>query len=99
MQPEVGTLFSPECYEALAQELGGAAQKPPRRHVWPAGLTGREVEVLRLLATGASNRQIARELFVSEKTVAHHLEHIYNKIGVSNRAAAVFFSMEHELIN
>jgi HD-GYP domain-containing protein (c-di-GMP phosphodiesterase class II) len=98
MQPEVGTLFSPECFGALAQELGVAAPKPRRRGEWPAGLTGREVEVLRLLATGASNRMIAQELVVSEKTVAHHLEHIYHKIGISSRAAAVFFAMEHELI-
>jgi HD-GYP domain-containing protein (c-di-GMP phosphodiesterase class II) len=99
MQPDVGALFSPECFDALAQELGIVAQKPPRRRDLPAGLTEREVEVLRSVAKGASNRQIAQELVVSEKTVAHHLEHIYNKIGVSSRAAAVFFAMEHELIN
>jgi HD-GYP domain-containing protein (c-di-GMP phosphodiesterase class II) len=99
MQPDVGTLFSPECFQALAQEMGVAASKPPRRHAWPGGLTDREVEVLQLVSRGASNRQVARELVVSEKTVAHHLEHIYNKIGVSSRAAAVFFAMEHELIN
>jgi HD-GYP domain-containing protein (c-di-GMP phosphodiesterase class II) len=98
MQLEAGMLFSPECYQALAQELGAAAQKPPHRREWPAGLTDREIEVIRLLATGASNRQIAQELVISEKTVAHHLEHIYNKIGVSSRAAAVFFAMEHDLI-
>jgi HD-GYP domain-containing protein (c-di-GMP phosphodiesterase class II) len=99
MQPDVGTLFSPECFEALAQELGAVSPKPPRRRQWPAGLTDREVEVLRVVATGASNRQIAQELVVSEKTVAHHLEHIYNKIGISSRAAAVFFAMEHDLIS
>jgi HD-GYP domain-containing protein (c-di-GMP phosphodiesterase class II) len=98
MQPDVGTLFSPECFAALAQELGGAAPKPPRRREWPAGLTNREVEVLQHVAKGASNRQVAQELVISEKTVAHHLEHIYNKIGISSRAAAVFFAMEHELI-
>jgi DNA-binding NarL/FixJ family response regulator len=98
MQPDVGLLFSPECFQALAQELGVAARKQTRRHAWPAGLTDREVAVLRLVATGDSNRQIAQQLVVSEKTVAHHLEHIYNKIGVSSRAAAVFFPMEHELI-
>jgi HD-GYP domain-containing protein (c-di-GMP phosphodiesterase class II) len=98
MRPEAGSLFSPECFEALAQELGMAASKPARRPEWPAGLTRREVEVLHLVATGASNRQIAHDLVVSEKTVAHHLEHIYNKIGVSSRAAAVFFAMEHEII-
>jgi HD-GYP domain-containing protein (c-di-GMP phosphodiesterase class II) len=98
LQPQAGTLFSRECFEALAQELGLAPARPPRRREWPAGLTDREVEVLRLVATGASNRQIAQKLFLSEKTVAHHLEHIYNKIGISNRAAAVFFAMENELI-
>jgi HD-GYP domain-containing protein (c-di-GMP phosphodiesterase class II) len=98
MQSDVGPLFSPECFAALAQELGGAAPKPPRRREWPAGLTDREVEVLRHVAKGASNRQMAQELVVSEKTVAHHLEHIYDKIGISSRAAAVFFAMEHELI-
>jgi DNA-binding NarL/FixJ family response regulator len=98
MRPDVGPLFSPECFEALAQELGLVIARPARRRAWPAGLTDREVEVLRLVATGASNRRIAQELVVSEKTVAHHLEHIYNKIGVSSRAAAVFFAMEHELI-
>jgi len=98
MQPEVGRLFSSECLEALAQELGVAAPKAPRRRKLPAGITEREVEVLRLVATGSSNRQIAQELVLSEKTVAHHLEHIYNKIGISSRAAAVFFAMEHELI-
>ncbi len=98
IQPEVGKLFSLECFEALAQELGVAAPKSSRRRDWPAGLTDREIDVLRLLATGANNRQIAQELVVSEKTVAHHLEHIYNKIGISSRAGAVFFAMEHESI-
>jgi DNA-binding NarL/FixJ family response regulator len=98
MQPEVGTLFSSECYEPLAQVFGQAVPKALRRREWPAGLTDREVEVLQLVATGSSNRQIGQALVLSEKTVAHHLEHIYNKIGISSRAAAVFFAMEHELI-
>jgi len=98
MKPEVGPLFSPACFEALAQELGVHVPKPSRRREWPAGLTDREVEVLRWVATGASNRKIAHQLVVSEKTVAHHLDHIYNKLGVSSRAAAVFFAMEHALI-
>ncbi len=65
---------------------------------WPAGLTDREVEVLQHVAQGNTNRQIAQALVISERTVAHHLEHIYDKIGISSRAAAVFFAMEHELI-
>jgi HD-GYP domain-containing protein (c-di-GMP phosphodiesterase class II) len=98
MQSEVGTLFSQECFAALAQEFDLAVPQARQRRAWPAGLTDREVEVLRLLATGASNRQMAQALVVSEKTIAHHLEHIYDKIGISSRAAAVFFAMENELI-
>lgn len=98
MEPEAGTLFSPECFAALAQELGAAGPISQPRQGWPAGLTDREVEVLQKVAAGNTNRQIAQELVISERTVAHHLEHIYNKIGISSRAAAVFFAMEHELI-
>ena len=64
----------------------------------PAGLTEREMEVLALVARGASNREIAHQLVITEKRVGHHLEHIYNKIGVSSRAAAVFYAMQHRLI-
>lgn len=98
MEPDAGTLFSPECFAALAQELGVAAPRPQPRHESPAGLTNREIEVLQQVAKGDTNRQIAQELVISERTVAHHLEHIYDKIGISSRAAAVFFAMEHELI-
>lgn len=97
MQPDAGTLFSPECLAALAEEVGAVVPKPQRRE-WPAGLTAREVEVLQQVVKGNTNRQIAQELVISERTVAHHLEHIYDKIGISSRAAAVFFAMEHELI-
>ena len=98
MLPDAGTLFSPACVEALAQVMGLDTGKPPRRQEWPMGLTEREVEVLRLVAKGLSNRAIGHQLVITEKTVGHHLEHIYNKIGVSSRVAAVFFAVEHELI-
>ena len=64
----------------------------------PAGLTEREVEVLRLLARGSSNVEIARELVVSRRTAEHHVQHIYTKIGVSTRAAAALFAMQHGLL-
>ena len=64
----------------------------------PAGLTAREVEVLRLLARGLSNKQIAERLVISPKTVGNHIEHIYTKIGASNRAAASLFAMQHGLL-
>lgn len=72
---------------------------PGRRRTWPAGLSEREVEVLRLIARGHSNREVARDLSISPKTAGHHIEHIYTKIGVSTRAAAAMFAMEHDLLS
>ncbi|MGH3251228.1 MAG: response regulator transcription factor, partial [Trebonia sp.] len=66
--------------------------------VRPAGLTDREVEVLRLLAVGLSNREIARRLVISPKTAGHHVEHIYAKTGTTNRALASLFAANHGLI-
>ena len=66
-------------------------------HELPAGLTAREVEVLRLVAAGRSNRQIAEELIISEHTVARHLQNMFTKLGVSSRAAATAFAFEHGL--
>jgi DNA-binding NarL/FixJ family response regulator len=66
--------------------------------VWPAGLTEREVEVLRLVASGTSNRGIAQALVISPRTAEHHVQHIYGKIGVSTRAAAAMFAMQHGLL-
>lgn len=64
---------------------------------FPADLSEREVQVLRLVASGKSNRQIAETLVLSEKTVANHLLHIFNKLGVDNRAAATAFAIRHGL--
>ena len=64
-----------------------------------AGLTLRELEVLRLVAAGKSNREIAAELYLSVKTVARHLSNIFCKIGVSSRTAATAFAYEHRLID
>jgi HD-GYP domain-containing protein (c-di-GMP phosphodiesterase class II) len=68
------------------------------RRVLPAGLTDREVEVLRLVATGRSNAQIGEQLVISRRTAEHHVQHIYTKIGVSTRAAAAVFAMRHGLL-
>jgi HD-GYP domain-containing protein (c-di-GMP phosphodiesterase class II)/DNA-binding CsgD family transcriptional regulator len=78
-------------------EVAGEARKPGRSD-WPAGLTDREVEVLQLLATGLSNKQIARRLTLSPKTVGRHVEHIYAKLGVSTRAGATLIAMEQGLV-
>jgi DNA-binding NarL/FixJ family response regulator len=68
------------------------------REANPGGLTDREVEVLCLIANGVTNRQVADELFISPKTVGRHVENIYAKIGVSTRAAAALYAMEHRLL-
>ena len=62
------------------------------------GLTGREVEVLRLIATGATNRAIAARLRISEKTVARHVSNILTKLDLSSRAAATAYAYEHKLL-
>ena len=64
----------------------------------PGGLTEREAEVLRLVAAGKSNRQIAVELVISEHTVARHLQNIFTKLNVSSRSAATAFAFEHGLV-
>jgi DNA-binding CsgD family transcriptional regulator len=62
------------------------------------GLSARELEVLRLVASGKSNREIAAALVISEHTVARHLQNIYAKLGLPSRAAATAFAFEHELV-
>jgi DNA-binding NarL/FixJ family response regulator len=65
---------------------------------YPDGLTAREVEVLRLVARGLTNEQVAEQLVISPRTVNTHLTSIFGKIGVSSRAAATRFAIEHHLI-
>lgn len=77
-------------------EAAGEVRRLPRS-VWPSGLTDREVDVLRLVAAGLSNKQIAGRLTLSPKTVGRHAEHIYAKIGVSTRAGAALFAMDQGL--
>jgi HD-GYP domain-containing protein (c-di-GMP phosphodiesterase class II) len=84
--------------EAVEAVLGAAGHRVPRRRGGPAGLTSREVEVLRLLARGMSNRKIAEQLVISPKTVANHVEHIYAKIDASTRATASLFALQHGLL-
>jgi DNA-binding NarL/FixJ family response regulator len=69
------------------------------RRAWVAGLSDREVEVLRLVARGLSNKQIAQRLSISKETANHHVRHIYDKIDVSTRAAATLFAMQHNLLH
>jgi DNA-binding CsgD family transcriptional regulator len=88
------------CEELGMQELGrrilGPAVAESRAH--PGGLTQRELDVLRLVAEGRSNREIARTLFLSEHTVARHLTHIFTKTGVENRAGAAAYALRQNLV-
>jgi HD-GYP domain-containing protein (c-di-GMP phosphodiesterase class II) len=86
---------------AVDAVLEAAGQPSPGRRAgrsWPAGLTDREVDVLRMLARGRSNKEIARELHVSEGTVHTHVINMYGKIEVNTRAGAALFALEHDLI-
>jgi HD-GYP domain-containing protein (c-di-GMP phosphodiesterase class II) len=84
--------------EAVTAVLEAAGQAVPRRREWPAGLTGREIDVLRLLARGLSSKQIAAELVISPKTARNHIEHIYAKIDTSSRVGASLFATERGLL-
>jgi DNA-binding NarL/FixJ family response regulator len=74
--------------EALEQRLQAAR---------PAGLSEREIEVLRLVTKGLTDAQVAERLTLSPRTVSQHLRSVYNKLGVSSRAAATRFAVEHGL--
>jgi HD-GYP domain-containing protein (c-di-GMP phosphodiesterase class II) len=84
--------------DAVDSVLRAAGHRVRRRREWPAGLTAREIEVLRLLARGLSTKQIAGQLVISPKTAGSHVEHIYRKIDASNRAQASVFAMRHGLM-
>jgi HD-GYP domain-containing protein (c-di-GMP phosphodiesterase class II) len=83
--------------DAVTAVLEGSGQPPPRIQP-PTGLTPRETEVVGLLARGLQTKQIARTLGISVKTADRHIQNAYAKIGVSTRAAATLFAMEHGLV-
>jgi HD-GYP domain-containing protein (c-di-GMP phosphodiesterase class II) len=84
--------------DAVSCVLAAAGHAPRRRQDRAAGLTAREVDVLRLVARGLSTKQIAADLVISPKTADSHIQHIYTKVGVSTRAAATVFAMRHDLV-
>jgi HD-GYP domain-containing protein (c-di-GMP phosphodiesterase class II) len=88
--------LDPDAVSAVlaAADQAGSAPRPAR----PADLTERQVEVLRLLARGLSNPQIAHALVISRRTAERHVQDIYGKIGVSSRAGAALFAMENDLL-
>jgi HD-GYP domain-containing protein (c-di-GMP phosphodiesterase class II) len=84
--------------EAAEAVLAASGHPPRRRRTAPAGLTAREVDVLRLIARGHTSAETARELGIQTKTVGTHIEHIYAKIDASNRSVATLFAMQHGLL-
>ena len=78
---------------ARMEELSGTQSAKP-----VGGLTAREVEVLRLVASGKTNRAIAEKLVISEKTVARHVSNIFTKLGLSSRSAATAYAYEHDVV-
>jgi HD-GYP domain-containing protein (c-di-GMP phosphodiesterase class II) len=87
--------LDPEAAEAV---LGVAGHRVAKRIEGPRGLTRREVEVLRLVARGCTNKDVAARLVISPKTAGTHIEHIYAKLGVSTRAEAGLFAVQHGLL-
>ena len=81
---------------AVVETAGQRVQR--RRELRPAGLTDREIEVLRLVARACSNREIAEQLHISRRTAEHHVQNTYAKIGVTSRSAAALFAIKHDLL-
>ena len=84
--------------DSVRAVLAAAGHRVGRRREGPAGLTAREIDVLRLLARGLSSKEISAQLVISPKTARNHIEHIYTKIGATSRVAASLFAVEHGLL-
>lgn len=84
--------------DAVHTVLTAAGHQTRRTASWPAGLSDREVEVLRLLCRGGTKKQVALLLKISPSTVDHHVRHIYDKIGITTRAGATLFAVEKDLL-
>lgn len=101
-KPDTALAEATRLAEALSMQAfirpPGAPPTPERRRAGPDGLSAREVEVLRLVAQGRTNREIAKALVLSEGTVANHLTAIFTKTGVENRAAATAYAHRHGLV-
>ena len=85
-------------YAAHQIEVARRDPRPRTRDERPGGLSRRELEVLRLLASGRASAEIATELFISTRTAEHHIQNIYTKVGVSNRASATRWAVSHHVV-
>jgi len=88
--------LDPAAVDAVLDAAGHRSRQRVRE--LPAGLTERELEVLRVLVRGESNQAIAERLGISARTVGHHIQHVYQKAGVRSRAAATVWAFEHDLV-
>jgi len=92
-------MLDPRATDAVLEAAGhGKPEAGAKRRKHPGGLSEREVDVLRLAARGLTAKEIADRLFISPKTTDHHIQHIYNKIGVSTRAAAALWATQHAVV-
>ncbi len=89
-------LLDQEAVRAVLTAAGHRLRRPAP--AWPAGLTEREVEVLRLICRGGTKKEVAHSLSISPSTVDHHVRHIYDKAGVQSRAGATLFAIKHDLL-
>jgi len=96
-EPDVARVTALANHDGLAPN---ATDEPADEHTGRRsdGLTDREIQVLRVVATGGTNRAIAAALFLSEKTVARHISNIFTKLGISSRAAATAYAYDHDII-
>lgn len=90
--------LEPSSLTEPASVTSAPAVKPPPQPTYPNDLTAREVEVLRLVTQGLTNAQIAEQLVIRPFTVNNHVRSIFGKLGVTNRAAATRYAMEHQLV-
>jgi predicted ATPase/class 3 adenylate cyclase/DNA-binding NarL/FixJ family response regulator len=96
-----GSVFGLDAAAGYARQQIEAARRDPRPHLReerPGGLSRRELQVLCLLAGGRASNEIATELFISTRTAEHHIQNIYTKIGVSNRASATRWAVTHHIV-
>jgi DNA-binding CsgD family transcriptional regulator len=100
LRDEVGTRgLDARAVDAVLQAAGEPRAPGRSPRAWPSGLTDREVDVLRAITRGLANKQVARELYISQATVHTHVINLYSKIGVNTRAGATLYALEHDLLD